>query len=368
MNVTIAIIRPNNLTRQEFMSLNNRVAYLEQYVEIRTVTEHTYMETIVTAIESTPEVVASTDTCYEDEKNVYQLCHLPQNAPRSVGVSVENETSPRSAEISPQDNTNGIASLLTTRSVHVVGPAVFLKEHIEENHTCTPESLDIKDMEDILIKNIIKLGIRIYSSGKMVEFPFIKDPAENIMDDPKNLRWIELSVLNFNFIMFIQSEPSNDINKTATLLKGTHRIYGDVHLVIKSSEGTYGRIDIPTIKKLLHVISVPLKKLKLRENEQIDRKRENESLPMVMNKHCILKYRYKDHVIRCNNCKNKLFSGICKCKGCFRVIYCSEECLRDDWKEHKKECPYKKLPLNCILQQAENTSLEETNLEETIKK
>ena len=38
----------------------------------------------------------------------------------------------------------------------------------------------------------------------------------------------------------------------------------------------------------------------------------------------------------CNTCH--ISGKFKKCSGCEKVYYCSKECQRQDWKEHKKTC------------------------------
>ncbi|KAL7905645.1 hypothetical protein GGI35DRAFT_460121 [Trichoderma velutinum] len=48
-----------------------------------------------------------------------------------------------------------------------------------------------------------------------------------------------------------------------------------------------------------------------------------------------------DEVEQCNTCgKTEQLDGpkLKKCKGCMKISYCSTECQRADWKQHKREC------------------------------
>lgn len=45
----------------------------------------------------------------------------------------------------------------------------------------------------------------------------------------------------------------------------------------------------------------------------------------------------------CCVCKNP---GSKMCSKCYNVRYCSEECQKQDWSEHKNDCKYPELPIS----------------------
>ena len=356
---TIAIIQPNKIKYEkkflENCSKEQLTKDILKYTEFVEVTNNTYMEVIIDKIKLTPKLIGGTESCYEDHEYAYQLCHISrEHVPtgRHKGcckADLQNHTNNNETDT---NEINGLSSYLSINNLEIYGVSVFLKSKIEENNTCTQNSVTVEDVTNVLYHNLVHTGLKIYTNGTIEEFNFIEDPLEDLeTEETNNLKWLSVNVLNFNFIMFIQMKPDPDkINKTMTLIKGDAHIHGDIYLALKSTEVTYGSIDKCTLDKLLRVLSNTLASRKLLDNEKVDRKKEDNKLPLVMNKYCILEKRYKDYEMKCHNCKNKLNGNNKKvCTGCHRIIYCSRECQRDNWGTHEKECLYKQISLNSKL-------------------
>ena len=48
-------------------------------------------------------------------------------------------------------------------------------------------------------------------------------------------------------------------------------------------------------------------------------------------------------VQKCGNCKKTSFEvRLLSCNGCGKIQYCSEYCMTEHWKIHKKSCDYHK--------------------------
>ncbi|KAL7932487.1 hypothetical protein V8C35DRAFT_307229 [Trichoderma chlorosporum] len=61
----------------------------------------------------------------------------------------------------------------------------------------------------------------------------------------------------------------------------------------------------------------------------------------VINENKFMMKESADTVEQCNTCgKTEQLDGpkLKKCKGCLKTSYCSTECQRTDWKQHKREC------------------------------
>ncbi|KAL7781403.1 hypothetical protein V8C43DRAFT_298404 [Trichoderma afarasin] len=62
--------------------------------------------------------------------------------------------------------------------------------------------------------------------------------------------------------------------------------------------------------------------------------------PVIDEKKLVVK-ESPDEIEQCNTCgKTEQLDGLKlkKCKGCMKISYCSTECQRQDWKQHKREC------------------------------
>jgi hypothetical protein len=53
-------------------------------------------------------------------------------------------------------------------------------------------------------------------------------------------------------------------------------------------------------------------------------------------------YRHMEKDKKCLNCSSYGGEGgkLLKCSGCLCVFYCSVECQKSNWKNHKSECKY----------------------------
>ena len=152
---------------------------------------------------------------------------------------------------------------------------------------------------------------------------------------------VELSVLNFNLIVMIHPKSKQDIiNKKATILFGDKKIHGTVCIALLETSNIYSSITKETFDKLLTVLSTSMYCRNLRGDELKDRQEVN-NIPIVMNSYCILEKRYNSHEHLCEGCgkkfdKNK--SKTYRCNHCFRMIYCSTKCKKDDWYTHIHDC------------------------------
>ena len=323
----IAIIKPNTFKFNEndlkSLTVDKILVDIKNYINIISLSYHDLMEKIVTTIGLKPELMGDTNICYEDDKNVYQISHLD---PKKNNL--------------PENNINGIASYLPIDDINIYGNAVLLCSKITNNNTCVNDSLNLSMIANLIYNKIVNTGIKINADGTITEFNYINDPLVNMSKDEKdNLRWLECNILKFNLILFVQKNPNpNTLNKKGTRLFGSHRICGDIYVIEKLTDNKFGNLSKTTFIKLLEICYGPLNSRNLEEHENKDGEKID-NLPIVYNRYCLLNDRYKNKIIKCNNCSKEMNNeDFFTCAGCYRVIYDSKECQKEDWKYHKTNC------------------------------
>lgn len=308
------------------------------YITFKKLTHVEMMNFIVETIKLEHDQLGSTSICYEDKDYVYQLCHLSK---------VDNGEKEKDED---PENINGISGYLCCEDMNVYGSSVLICSKIDNdnNNTCVTHNLELNDISKILYNKVVHKGVHVSTDGTVKEFTFYRDPLENKSEEEiSNYRWVELPFLNFNLIGFIKAKPEVDIvNKKITRLIGDQIINGDVLLVSKTTETEYINMDKELFNKLVAVSNGSLDSRQLTDIEKKHGEEQN-GIPIVMNRHCILDRRYKNYKLECNNCLKEIENNkSVVCTGCYRVKYDSVECQKEDWPNHKGECLYGKEPLN----------------------
>lgn len=346
----VAVIQPNKFwadlykNEEKFESLKKPDVKEDieidicKYVTFKKLSHSEMMDFIVETIKLGSDQMGSTTICYEDKDYVYQLCHLSK---------VDNGGKEKDED---PENINGISGYLCCDDINIYGTSVLICSKIDtdNNNTCVTHTLELSDISKILYNKVVHKGVHVFPDGTVKEFTFYKDPLENkSKEEISNYRWVELPFLNFNLIGFIKANPEVDIvNKKMTRLIGDQVIHGDVLLVSKTTETEYVNMDKEIFNKLVAVANGSLSNRQLTDIEKKHGEEQN-GIPIVMNRHCILDRRYKNYRLECNNCSKEIENNkSVVCAGCYRVKYDTNECQKEDWVNHKKECLYGQEPLN----------------------
>jgi hypothetical protein len=332
----IAVIRPNNIILgKDLLSVDAIKAAINEYIVITSITQDSMMELIVDTIKLDSNMMGSTSVCKQDAHKIYQLCHL----------NMEDNGQKNDA-----DQFNSVASCLTAGAVEVYGASVFLVSNILDDGLCSCASVTLDEIADIIYHKLIHKAVKIGTDGVIEEFTFITDPLEGLTDDEiSNYQWMEMELLKFNLILFIQVSPVVDVvNKKATLLVGDKVVNGDVLVVSKSAEDEYLDLDNNLITNLLTICVGTLKSRSLTDDEEKDGERIN-NLTIVQNSYCILNARLKSFTPACSYCDSEFIDSPKVCTGCYRMNYHNEDCQKSGWLTHKSDCLYGKIPINRML-------------------
>ena len=340
--ITIAVIKPNDfkfIKEQYHNNINKLQEDITPFIEIKTIIFQDMMESIITLIGLTPELIGHTPTCFETSKNIFQLCF----------VGTENNNSPSTENNNSPSTENNICDFLSGEKVF--GNSVFINSLIGPNSTCIPDSITLETITNILYSKFVHKGIYINTDDNEIpiEFDYFNHPIEyyNISTENsfENYKIIDINFLEFNLCAIIEINPIDDIiNKQITRIYGKQKINGNVILI---SKNTYEYHDLPLdlYKKIINLSYGSLKSRELTDDEKKDKESEN-NLPIVMNKYTILENRHINLKNICHCCNTQLTDFGMTCGGCYRVKYHSSECQKNDWNNHKNDCLYNKEFMN----------------------
>lgn len=286
------------------------------------------MDDIVEAIGLDKILVGNTNIVTENDKYVYQICHLSM---KDNGKEDDEE------------NINGLASCLTLGYTNVYGPAVLLCSRVSDTNMCVPDTIDLDRVTEILYEKIHHTALLVKAvnqssvivNDKIVEEVYFHyDPKEII--DIDNFKYVECPFLKFNLLVLFNNDNTKPINKLVTKLVGKQRIYGDCYVLSKSAENEYIDFNLEIFKKILNLAEGSLKDRELEEDEK-DKDEEDNKLPIIMNRYCILNKRHSKYSPMCNYCKTSDDAKVI-CTGCYRVRYHNKECQLKDWPVHHEDC------------------------------
>jgi hypothetical protein len=278
------------------------------------------METIVTNINLTPELIATCNTCWEDETHVYQIFSINHK---------DNGETDNLAE-------NKLAMLLLGNETGIYGDAILFKAKINDDNLCSNASANLDDINNILKKRCNHTGILIKSTGELEEITYENLPFEKLTEDEKaNYTFREINLFNLTLFIYYINDKNKEINKKVTRLIGNAKIYGDVYIVNRISEHNFGELTHSTMDKLLKITFGGLKTREL-VGEELDNGIKDHRGRKIINPYRIINLRYNNFKQCCNYCGKS--ENLTLCSGCYRVCYDDQDCQRSDWRTHQKDC------------------------------
>lgn len=331
--IQVAIIDTNDINIKKDL-IHDNIEKLKHicspFVKTDSIDSDILMDHVVEQIELKEELLGDTLTIFETDKLIYQLIHVEYD---NDTVKIHN----------PKKNI--IASYLTNQNIY--GRAIVLSSKIVENHTCVLDSISIDELFNILYGKLIHTGIFIDSiNGKCTQFDFLEHPVEYLESDPLNYdNYEQAEVFLFGMIVAIfYSKVANNenVNKKATCLLGNRKIMGNV-VVFAKSDHEFQNINLELFKNLYKLSRCPLAEREVTGTENKNKKIND--LRVIYNfNHCI-NNKLNNYHTQCQYCKQNIDQYLL-CKGCYRVVYESEKCQKDDWNNHKKECLYNTIAVN----------------------
>ena len=292
------------------------------------------MNTIVDTIGLSTSTIATTTHCCDDADNIFQVCHLN---PKRNNLNEDQET------------INYLASFLGIGKEIIYGNAVFLKSAITESGLCVPSDVTLDNIVDILRKKITPRCVVIKADGTIEEIKFLNNPfTDSLNRNVEDFDSIEVPILEYNLLLYFEKEAVTKVlNKKASKLMGTTKVYGDVVIIMMDTENDFGYLTKDLLDNLLTLSSGDISTRDITDEERHKDEKIND-LPLVFNKHRILQSRLLAHKIVCGqpSCNKELQTGTNTCTGCYRINYCTKECQAQHWSQHRHTCNYGKDFLN----------------------
>lgn len=337
--ISVVTILPNKFVFDRVKYYNNLQQLRTDILEFTRVIEidtSELMETIITEIQLTPELIGSSPICNETDTNIYQICYAG-----------EKEQTLNENKI--PSNPNNIGNYLINDTIE--NNCLLINSKVGNEKTCVPDSADIDTLVKLLYQKFFHIGIVIKAdmSCPIEEFVYGDHPLEYYKVsayDENKYKITEFNFVSLGLCAVIDLLPENNvINKRMTRIIGKEIIYGDVLLIMKIPDA-YQDLDLDLYKKINMLSYGPLINRVLTEEETKDTEKLNE-LHIINNKYSILNSRINSLVKNYGNscayegCK-KVSDVLSLCKSCYRVKYHDKECQTLGWDTHKDECFHKK--------------------------
>lgn len=296
----IAIVPENNYT-YDYTSdtLLNDVSKLVKLIEIE---EDQLMPSIISTLNLSPELLGSTDTCFEDEDlNIFQVCHILYNK--------------------DYPELNKFGSILVSSDVPVFGKCVIIKTQIQNDNTCVLKSITLQEIANMFKSKMLHKGILIKNDSDnnvISSFTYKTDPMElyKDVDVITNYRWFDLPLCGAHLIVFIELNPiKNILNSKATILSRKKALHGDIVVVLKTENNQYIDLDEKLLNKILSIQSDK----DIDPNKKTDIKRETQDKKqLIINFFSLLNNAYKEYTIK--NPEEQYLKEIPKYNKCFNDI------------------------------------------------
>ena len=158
-----------------------------------------------------------------------------------------------------------------------------------------------------------------------------------------NIQKVSFSHLKYNLVFYFQQDNKKYVNKIATRINGSYRIYGDVIMIHEMEEDLFSDINLHEAKRL-NVLSYGRlydRKLKPEETHLVpDINDPEKKITPYWSRYIVSNYRMKNWQNNKNKCINcdKEIKNLIICQKCFRTRYCSGDCQKEFDRYHCSEC------------------------------
>lgn len=336
MKYKIGIIKPNNFTFEKenhYMKKETIYNELQDLIEIYEIEENELMETIIDKINLNINVMGDTLNCYENEKELYQICFKCFETDNNLN-----------------EETNKLSSYLVYGKEIIKGTSIILKNKIQKNRTCLLDNVNIEEITEIFYKKNVHKCVKINTDETLEELEFLNHPCElitfnsNVEEKDISIMKSEKPMINSKFllhdlIIILDDEncEENQINKIATRIIG-NKIKGNIIMCLKNDDFEFGDLTIDLVKKMQKIGNLSLNERIVNLENETEKDKESE-LKKIINKEIILEEKLNENIENiCSGCEKNIVGNKKICTGCYISQYHDEECQKKHWCEHKKEC------------------------------
>lgn len=255
------------------------------------------------------------------------------------------------------ENINNIGCLMSLKHTLVENNVIALSYKYDLD---APKfvAIDSVTKEDIIriIKRRYFFSAVLIKENQMIKY-YYQDPKYLLMrvygiKDSDNVQKLSVTHLKYNLLFYHQNdEETSYINKIATRINGSKRLYGDVLMIHEMEEGMniYGNLSIHEAKRLNVLSYGRMYDRQLTEKEthvestiDIDEKGEHyeKKITPHWSRYIVSLNRmikWNENKNKCINCLRKFKNSVI-CDKCFRLKYCSLQCQKEFWHYHQDEC------------------------------
>jgi hypothetical protein len=252
-----------------------------------------------------------------------------------------------------EENMNNIASLFSLKHTVIQFNSIIMTS-IYDLSAPKYLSLTSTTKEDIL--RVIRrryFNTAVVIRNNAIDKYYYQDPKYLVktvfnLNDTDNIEHLSFTHLKYNLVYYCQNNPNEYVNSIATRICGLRAIHGDVVMLHEMEEDIFANISVREAKRL-NVLSYGASSEHVLQPEELVEQTEHvvengeekeKKVSPFWSRYIVAERRMKLWQLKknkCMACQNEI-SIVFTCQKCFRMKYCSEECIRT----HVSDC----LPLN----------------------
>ena len=254
-----------------------------------------------------------------------------------------------------ESNMNNIGCFFSLKHTVIENTCIIIANgyNINSQQPIVPVSITKEDIIRVIRRRFYFSGI-VIESNIMTKY-YYQDPIIlvskifNIGSDD-NIQMLNTDLLKYNLKFFFMYNKEGDINKIATRINGSFRLYGKAIMICENDPNVYVNLSMREAKRLNVMAYGRMCDRNVSDNEVkmqdtvgigLDGNVEEKKTPALWNKYILMekrmdKWRNNKHIcVYCNvNVDNKSLI----CTKCYRVRYCSKQCQTDFKSYHDDEC------------------------------
>lgn len=252
------------------------------------------------------------------------------------------------------DSINNVGCLFSLKHTVIQNNCVILvnKYNLSAKYFTEIDNTTQRDILRIMRRRYFFTAILI-KNNSFIKY-YYQDPRYLIqqvfnLKESDPIQKLSFTHLKYNLVYYFQQNNNQYLNRIATRINGTYVVHGDVLILHELEDKIYGNLSMHEIKRL-NVLSygrlydrqlkndelytLPETTVDQNGNEQIEKKIPLWSKYIVIEKRMI---DWKKNKNKCINCEKQMTHPI-TCQYCFRIKYCSENCIKEFSSYHNEEC------------------------------
>lgn len=253
------------------------------------------------------------------------------------------------------DNMNNIGCYLSLKHNVVENNVVVFanKYDLNNKNFVALDSITKEDLIRIIRRRYFQTAVLVTIDNQMIKY-YYQNPTYLItqvfgLTEKDSIEKLVFSHLKYNFVLYFQQNTESKINKIATRINGTNRLYGNVLFLHEMEENIFANLSIHEMRRI-NVLSYGRmydRKLKEEEIHTITNFGPNEKgeetekkVTPYWSRYIVINNRmnkWAENKNKCINCLSDMTNPI-TCSKCYRVKFCSVKCQKEFSTYHNEEC------------------------------